>query len=317
LGEYEKIIEIMRQDTQFLTDTERERFLKKYIRLMLAKMTHNLETLHEKKSPNKNGFWATPPVKDKKRVFHSKSPRRLKIDTGDAPSNPDAQTKTKTRPRLDSNASMNSIFNDAWDITPKNTEKKIGFDTADSPVRRNRLESFNSANSDLIDNIHGSNPRNPRKKSVGMSSVSGEDSFEKIDQFSESFVEISYLEENSFEVLSSVVSANTPNLKSIESAKPSQKDQFVRFEVLGYTQPKKIDFIENSLIANLLRYFSYFKEDIKNILVNHRAAGALKILNSPLSYPKKPTKDQNGTLDQEWIEIDNIVESVLDQNLIN
>lgn len=212
---------------------------------------------------------------------------------------------------------MNSIFNDAWDITPKNTEKKIGFDTVDSPVRRNRLESFNSANSDLIDNIHGSNPRNPRKKSVGMSSVSGEDSFEKIDQFSESFVEISYLEENSFEVLNSVVSANTQNKKSIESAKPSQKDQFVRFEVLGYTQPKKIDFIENSLIANLLRYFSYFKEDIKNILVNHRAAGALKILNSPLSYPKKPTKDQNGTLDQEWIEIDSIVESVLDQNLIN
>jgi hypothetical protein len=106
---------------------------------------------------------------------------------------------------------MNSIFNDAWDITPKNTEKKIGFDTADSPVRRNRLDSFNSANSDLIDNIHGSNPRNPRKKSVGMSSISGEDSFEKIDQFSESFVEISYLEENSFEVLSSVVSANTQN----------------------------------------------------------------------------------------------------------
>jgi hypothetical protein len=302
----------MRQDTEFLTDTERERFLKKYIRLMLGKMTHNLETLHEKKSPSKPGFWETPPVRSKKRVFHSKSPRRLKIDTDDGPSNPDNE-KTKTRPRLGSNASMNSIFNEAWDITPKNTEKIIGFDTADSPVRRNRLESFNSANSDLIDNIGGSLPKNPRKKSVGMSSVSREDSFEKIDQFSESFVEISYLEENSFEVLSSVVSANTPNLKSIESAKPSQKDQFVRFEVLGYSQPKKIDFIENSLIANLLRYFSYFKEDIKNILTNHRAAGALKILNNPLPWLKTPTSPSS----QDWIEISSIVESVLDPHLIN
>ena len=43
LGEYEKIIEIMSQDNKFLSQVERERFLRKYIQLMLDEMEKTIE----------------------------------------------------------------------------------------------------------------------------------------------------------------------------------------------------------------------------------------------------------------------------------
>ena len=42
LGEFEKIVEIMSVDNQFLTADEREMFLKKYIRLMLEQMSRKV-----------------------------------------------------------------------------------------------------------------------------------------------------------------------------------------------------------------------------------------------------------------------------------
>jgi hypothetical protein len=52
-----------------------------------------------------------------------------------------------------------------------------------------------------------------------------------------------------------------------------ENKHFVRFEVLGY-ENKQMNFIENTVIAKILKYFAYFREDIKKIIMNHRAAKA-------------------------------------------
>jgi hypothetical protein len=82
------------------------------------------------------------------------------------------------------------------------------------------------------------------------------------------------------------VNSNPPQSQEIPTngARPGTDDKdsitqvienkhFVRFEVLGY-ENKQMNFIENTVIAKILKYFAYFREDIKKIIMNHRAAKA-------------------------------------------
>merc|ERR1711976_285207 len=105
--------------------------------------------------------------------------------------------------------------------------------------------------------------------------------FAIIDQFSESFVEISCNnDDESFVNVKSKLSTENQleshkndNTKQNEDTFVDNKN-FARFEVLGYQGEKQLNFIENRVIAKILKYFSTFSEDIKDILSNHRAAKA-------------------------------------------
>ena len=237
LGEYEKIIEIMSQDNEFLSEVERERFLRKYIHLMLEEMEKTIEGTNNED------------------VISSK-------------------TQTTTQ----------SFKNEIQEINLDGQKNK-------GETTKNDEEEFNENKIEKLEETDAE-----------------EDDFAIIDEFSESFVEISINnDENSFvEIASKLTTDEKEKEKAGSEETFLNNNQIARFEVLGYQGDKKLNFIENRVIAKILKYFSNFSDDIKHILSNHRAAKALLIYNK-----------KNLNIDSEKNEdIDGMMNDLLDKDLI-
>lgn len=77
-----------------------------------------------------------------------------------------------------------------------------------------------------------------------------------------------------------------------------------------------MNFIENTVIAKILKYFAYFREDIKKIIMNHRAAKAL-LINKPSEIAIMPGEPASAKLDISNNEdLDELFADLLDKNLV-